>query len=307
MKIIKSVSVALMLLCAAAGAHAQTLAFTFDDGPQLNATPRLSPQQRNAALLGALTRHQVPAALFVTCGNGADKPDGLLLARAWGKAGHALGNHTMTHPDLNSEKITLAQYQQEVLDCDRIVAPLPGYQKWFRFTFLREGKTPEKRDGMRSFLQQQDYRNAHVTIDTSDWRFDQRLVQVLKARPDADVEPIRRAYLAHLRQRANAYRALALQLEGREIPHMLLLHHNLVNALWLDDVIAQFKADGWTFAAPATALDDPLYKAAPTSTVAGQSLLLSRAREKGLGKFPGWERLVDDGDYEMDQLKAQGL
>ncbi|WP_371869373.1 polysaccharide deacetylase family protein [Pseudoduganella aquatica] len=97
------------------------MAFTFDDGPNLEATPRLSAQQRNAAMLAALRKHGVQAALFVTAGNGADRPEGLALARAWGEAGHAIGNHTMTHPDLNSAKLALAQYQQEVLDC----APTP--------------------------------------------------------------------------------------------------------------------------------------------------------------------------------------
>lgn len=33
-------------------------------------------------------------------------------------------------------------------------------------------------------------------------------------------------------------------------------------------------------------------------------LLLSMARTLGVGKFDGWERLVDDGDYEMELLKA---
>lgn len=70
--------------------HAQSVAFTFDDGPSLAATPRLSPQARNAAMLAALDRHKVKAALFVTAGFGADRPEGLALARAWGQAGHAV-------------------------------------------------------------------------------------------------------------------------------------------------------------------------------------------------------------------------
>jgi hypothetical protein len=31
------------------------------------------------------------------------------------------------------------------------------------------------------------------------------------------------------------------------------------------------------------------------------------ARTLGMGKFDGWERVVDDGDFEMEKLKAQGL
>ncbi|NYE62284.1 peptidoglycan/xylan/chitin deacetylase (PgdA/CDA1 family) [Duganella sp. 1224] len=301
----KKICSALALYAAAMAAHAQSVAFTFDDGPRLAETPLLSPQQRNQALLDALAAHKVSAALFVTCGNGADRPAGYALAQAWGQAGHAIGNHTMTHLDLNSAKVTLAQYQQEISDCDRITATLPGYQKWFRFTFLREGNTPEKRDGMRAFLAQRGYRNAYVSLDTSDWRLDEKLNEVLRANAGADVAPIRKAYLSHLRQRAQAYRDLSRQLEGRDIPQVILLHHNLINALWLNDAIQQFKDMGWTIITPAQAFADSVYQQPPDKLVAGQSLLLSIARSKGLGKFPGWERLVDDGDFEIEALKAE--
>lgn len=51
-----------------------------------------------AALLGLLLSVPAAAALFVTVANGADRPEGLALTRAWGQAGHAIGNPTMTHP-----------------------------------------------------------------------------------------------------------------------------------------------------------------------------------------------------------------
>jgi hypothetical protein len=114
-------------------------------------------------------------------------------------------------------------------------------------------------------------------------------------------------YLAHIRQRALAYRELSWQLQGRDIPQVLLLHHNLINALWLDDVIAQFKSMGWSITTPAAAFADPVYQLAPERAAPGQSLLLSMARTLGMGKFAGWERVVDDGDAEIAVLKAQGL
>jgi hypothetical protein len=213
----------------------------------------------------------------------------------------------MTHPDLERPDVTLALYQQEIADCDRITATLPGYQKWFRFTFLREGKTPEKLQGMRAFLQQTGYRNGYVSLDTSDWRLDEKLNEVLRANPQADLAPIRQAYLSHLRQRADAYRDLSRHMVGRDIPQVLLLHHNLINALWLKDAIQQFKDMGWTIITPAAAFADPVYQQPPEQQRGGQSLLRSIARSKGQSKFPGWERLVDDGDFEIDALKAQGL
>lgn len=297
---------ALLILCSAP-AKAQTVAFTFDDGPRLVETPLMSPQQRNQALLDALAKHHVSAALFVTAGNGADRPAGYALAKAWGEAGHALGNHTMTHPDLNDSKVSLAQYEQEILDCDKLVSTLPGYQKWYRFTFLREGNTPEKRDGIRAFLKEHGYRNAYVSIDTSDWRLDEKLTQTLKDHPQADLTPIKEAYLAHVRQRALAYHELAHKYQGRDIPQVMLMHHNLLNALWLDDAIAQFENMGWKFTTPAEAYADPVYQLTPNRPAPGQSLLLSLSRSLDTGKFPGWERLVDDGDFEIAALKAKGL
>lgn len=298
---------AIACLALAPQLHAQSVAFTFDDGPNLAATPRLSPQARNAAMLAALEKHRVKATLFVTCGFGADRPEGLALARAWGQAGHDLGNHTMTHPDLDSAKVTLSQYQQEVLDCDRVVAKLPGYRKWFRFTYLREGNTPDKRNGMRAFLRQQGYRNGYVTLDTSDWRLNDKLTAMLAKDPDANVEPIRQAYLSHLRQRALAYRALAQRLQGRDIPQVLLLHHNLINALWLDDVIRQFKDMGWTITTTAQAYADPVYLLNPDRQAPGQSLLLSMGRSLGLSNQDLDLRLMDDGDFEIEALEQQGL
>ena len=310
-----ALTVAAVLCCGvfAGTAGAQSVAFTFDDGPSLADTALLTPGQRNQAMLAALARHKVKAALFVTCGNGADKPEGLSLARAWGEAGHAIGNHTMTHPDLDGAKVTLAQYRQEVLDCDRIIAPMPGYRKWFRYTYLREGGTPDKRDGMRAFLAAQGYRNAHVSLDTSDWRLDQHLAETLAKDGKADLAPLKKAYLAHVRERALAYRDLAQRLQGRDIPQVILLHHNLINALFLDDVIGMFKEMGWSIVAPATAFDDPVYQLAPQQPAHGQSLLLSMARSLGADKSvdksvdkTDYKRLQDDGEADIGRLKAQG-
>ena len=296
---------ALAAALAAGAANAQSVAITIDDGPNAGGTPRMSAQERNRAMLDALAKHRVQAALFVTAGWGPNTPQGMELLQAWSKAGHAIGNHTVTHPDLH--KVDLAAYQKEVLDCDRLISPLPGYRKWLRFTYLREGNTPEKRDGMRAFLREQGYRNAYVSIDTSDWRLAAKLEEVLKKDPAADVSAIRAVYLAHVKQRALAYRALSQQLQGRDIAQVLLLHHNLLNALWLDDVLAQFKEMGWKIVTPDEAFADPVYQLQPEKSVAGQSLLLSLGRLLGLGKFPGGERLVDDGDHEIAELAKKGL
>ncbi len=285
---------------------AQSVALTFDDGPRIAVTPLMTPAARNQALLDHLAKTGVPGALFVTLHNGADTPEGLSLLKAWGAAGHRIGNHTVTHPDLNAASVSLAAYQAELAACDKVIATVPGYRPWFRFTFLREGNTPEKRDGMRAFLKAKGWRNAYVTLDTSDWRLDEKLTEVLTRDPKADVAPIRAAYLAHVKQRAEAYRDLARRLLGREVPQVMLMHHNLLNALFLGDVIAQFRSMGWSFVDPDLAFQDPAYALQPERPKAGQSLLLSLAKSKGWEMTPDFMRLMDDGDFEIAELAKQG-
>jgi peptidoglycan/xylan/chitin deacetylase (PgdA/CDA1 family) len=294
----------LFLFCSVLSA--QQVALTFDDGPKIAPTALMSPQARNQALLKHLAATKVPAALFVTLGNGAQTEEGLALLKAWSDAGHRIGNHTVTHPDLNAKDTTLEAYQREVLACDAVIRTMPGYRPWLRFTFLREGNTPEKRDGMRDFLKARGWRNAYVTLDTSDWRLDEQLSKGLAKDPKRDLTPIRDAYLAHVRQRAEAYRELSKRLLGREIPQVMLMHHNLLNALFLGDVIAQFKREGWTFVDPEAAFKDPVYELQPERPAVGQSLLLSIARSKGWKLMPEFERLMDDGDFEVAALEKQG-
>jgi peptidoglycan/xylan/chitin deacetylase (PgdA/CDA1 family) len=291
------------LLLALACTHPTPLAFTFDDGPKLEETPLLSPLERNQALLRALAKHQAVAGLFVTSRNGADRPEGFALVRAWGEAGHLVGNHTVTHPDLNDGKLTLQAYQQELLDCDAVIRKSPGYGKYFRFTFLREGNTPEKRDGMRAFLQKLGYRNAYVTLDTSDWRLNQALVEALRKDPKAELSRFRKVYVSHLLQRAGAYRELSQKLFGREAPQVILLHHNLIEALFLDDGLTALEGDCWKPADPRKVYEDSIYQLQPDRLAPGQSLLLSVARSRGIDLKP-YERLMDDGDAEIALLST---
>ena len=133
---------------------------------------------------------------------------------------------------------------------------------------------------------------------------DRRLVQMLTQDPKVDLSGIKRIYLAHIGQRARAYRELSHRLQGRDISQVILLHHLLINALWLDDILTMFEANGWRIIDPETAYSHPLYQLQPERSAPGQSLLMSMARSLGLDHFDGWERLVDDGDAEIVELDS---
>lgn len=291
-----------LALCSSPGAFAQTLAFTFDDGPSLEDRVHRDAAGRNAALLDQLDALRLRSALFLTTREG--ESDRLALARQWGERGHVIANHTRSHRNYSNPRTSQDDFQQELLACDALIRTLPGYRRWFRFPYLKEGDTAAKRDGFRDFLRAQEYRAVPVTIDTSDWYYDSRLREQLRREPAADLAPYRAAYVAHLVERAAYYQGLAHGLLGRSPAQVMLLHHNLVNALFLADAAAALRERGWTLVDAEAALEDPLYQLQPDVLPTGDSLLLALARSRGLQglRTPG-----EDGAYEKPLLDRLGL
>jgi len=202
--------------------QAQSIAVTFDDGPDLSDTTVMTAAQRNVAILAALGAAKIKSVLFVTR---TDKDEQrIALIRQWGLAGHLIGNHTATHPNFGSKGTTLQSFETELLECDAALRPLPGFTKLFRFPYLKEGDTREKRDGFREFLKSLGYRQGRVTVDTSDWYYNQRLRERLEHDPNADRTAYRDAYLNHLYDRARSIERLSGELlrvhEGslRQVP-----------------------------------------------------------------------------------------
>jgi peptidoglycan/xylan/chitin deacetylase (PgdA/CDA1 family) len=276
----------LLLLAFAAACSAQEVALTFDDGPTLYETPRLSAAERNEALLAGLRKKSVQAMFFVTVKNGADRPEGLALLKRLSDGGQLLANHTVHHPDFNAESTTLEAFEEEVLGCDAVIKGMPGYRKLLRFPFLREGAADAKRDGIRAFLHEQGYGIGYVSIDTSDWLIDRKLREALSAHPDLDLSAWRKLHLEALWDNAQAYERLARQLYDRPVKHVLLLHHNLLNALFVGDVIEMFREHGWTIISPDEAFADRAYQVAPRGPRVDGSVLETSAQALGVPVKP---------------------
>jgi len=95
-----------------AGNDRLEIALTFDDGPNDAATPQL---------LDVLARHNVRATFFMMGSYAQQRPD---LVRAVAAAGHLIGNHTMTHPNL---LLTSAgRVRQELTECNAVLEDITG-------------------------------------------------------------------------------------------------------------------------------------------------------------------------------------
>src|SRR5688572_10183750 len=266
---------------------------------------RQTAQERNQSILDTFNEHSIKAAAFVI-GRNVEQQEGKDLIAAWDKAGHVIGNHTYSHREFNAPDVDVEAYEQDILRAEALLKGFPRFQKYIRFPMLKEGDTAAKRDRMRAFLAQHGYLNGHVTIDNSDWAVDQRLTARLKKEPNANLKPYREFYLEHMWARAEYYDSLARRVVGRPVKHTILTHFNLLNGLFLDDVINMFKAKGWEPIDATDAFTDSVFLAQPKVVPAGESLIWSLAKEKGtIAKTLRYP--AEDAVYENKRMDKLGL
>ena len=292
-----------LLLCAAP-AFAQSrprVAITMDD-VNWALIPELRRDEAEERLLSSLGTTKV---FLFAVGKHIANPQGSEILRRWSAAGHRIGNHTENHIPLLG-KITADEFEAGILQCESKIRDYPGFRKLFRFPLLKEGATPDIRDRLRSFLARKGYRNGAVTIDASDWYYDQRLRDRLKTDTSFDPALYRQPYLDHIWNRAQYYDRLSRDAVGRSVGHTLLIHYNLLNSLFLGDLLKMFRAKGWSVIDAEEAFEDAVFTRQPKTAPAGESLVWAIAKESG--KFEARLRYPGEDDvYEKPILDRLSL
>jgi peptidoglycan/xylan/chitin deacetylase (PgdA/CDA1 family) len=277
------------------------VAITMDDF-NLFGADEPTAEKRNQAILAAFRAHSIKAAIFVA-GHCIDSPLGLRLLKQWNDDGHIIANHTYSHR--NYADSDFAVYSADILRCETIIKAYGQFRRLFRFPFFKEGNTAEQRDRMRTFLADHGYKNGAVTIDASDWYIDERLRKRFGADSSADTTGYRDYYLQHIRDRSTYYDDISRRALGRSVKHTLIVHHNVLNELYLSDILDQYKRLGWRLIDAEHAYTDPVFNEKPGVLPAGDSLVLALAIQSGKAKRPRWP--TEDGEYEAPNMDRLGL
>jgi peptidoglycan/xylan/chitin deacetylase (PgdA/CDA1 family) len=256
---------------AADTSHARAVALTFDDLPAVATRQDVATHEAiTTGILDALRAYGAPAIGFVNENKlrtgGAVDTARVALLRRWLDAGQTLGNHTYSHPDLHL--VPLAEFQEDVIRGEQVTRALleerGAAPRWFRHPFLHTGRDLETKRALETFLAEHGYRVAPVTIDNSDYVFARAFDHALDADDSAAVQRIGAAYVAYMDTVFGFYEAQARAIVGEELPQVLLLHANRLNAAHLRDLLEMMRRRGYAFIAIDDALTHPAYDRADT-------------------------------------------
>ena len=254
-------------------APGRSVAVTFDDLPGAPASVVSNEvdalREMTGRLLAAFRAHDVPVVGFVNEGKlfvEGEEP-GAALARGavlemWVAAGLELGNHTWSHPDLNTTP--LEEFQADVVRGEpvtrRLLEAAGRKLRYFRHPFLHVGLDLDKRRAFEAFLAQRGYTIAPVTIDNDEYIYAAIYADALRRGDRAAAARIGEDYLRYMEEVFSFVEEVSRNLTGREIRQVLLLHANALNADYFSRVAGSMERRGYRFITLEEALGDEAYR-----------------------------------------------
>ncbi len=243
----------LLASCISSISYAQVkeIALTIDDLPYVGTNSETKgnlqrSQDRFMKILGYVVDNHIPATGFVIAGSIAQGQWQLL--EQFRAAGLGIGNHTYSHANLN--RISAERYISEIQRSDKILAPIMTQPKYFRYPYLAEGRGLTKQAVM-DYLTANQYTIAPVTVDSNDYKFNERLLHISWRVRNQSVEQIKKQYLNFIwQQTLKAER----HSKGGDSVQILLVHSNLLNSHCLGDVIKMYQDHGYRFVSLEAAL-----------------------------------------------------
>jgi peptidoglycan/xylan/chitin deacetylase (PgdA/CDA1 family) len=241
---------------------APKMAITFDDLPAHGPLPPGGTRMEVISKIIAALReaHLPPVYGFVNEARVEEQPADAAVLQAWHAAGNPLANHTWSHMNLNQH--TLEEYEQEVVRDEPVLAAAMKDEdwRWFRFPYLAEGDTPEKKNGFRNFLRERGYKIASVTMSFGDYLWNEPYARCKAKGNTTGIEMLEYSYLDAADEDADYFRSMSHTLYQRDIPYVLLMHVGAFDAEMLPRLLQLYRDKGFEFITLPEAERDEFYR-----------------------------------------------
>lgn len=236
------------------------IAITIDDLPVHGPYPQgESAATATNAILAALKAEGVEAYGFLNAVWIERDSATAEALKAWAAAGQPLANHGFAHRHLS--EMNADEFEQELVKNEPLLERLSRGRdwKWFRYPFIDEGESAEKRAASRAVLAKHGYKIADVTMDFSDWAWTAPYARCRDAGDQAAVAKLEQFYLQAAKESIAHHREESRQVYRRDIPYVLLLHVSAFEGRMLPQLLKLYRDEGFRFVTLAQAQSDPIY------------------------------------------------
>ena len=290
----------------AAPLKAVRVAITVDDIPENG--DDLKTQSRYAiahGIIHALKANGLVGTYGFANGYGIDDTPGeIAILKEWLRAGNPLGNHTYDH--LSLDQVEASVFNANISKLDALletlspVSPLIARRRVFRYPYLEEGNTLEKRDAVRKYLAENGYQIAEVTTDYDDWAWNAAYIRCTRSNDQRSIKWLKRNIIIDAESRIKSVSEVAQKLFGRNAAQIVLVHDCALEALVLDSTLARLRADGATLISLDEALSDPAYRINPNiTTESGRWFFEQIAASRAVDT-----EALEDNTYTVERLSA---
>lgn len=252
--------ISLNLMClhvnAAANQTSREIALTFDDAPTPD-TRLFTGEERTQRIIKALKQQQVSDVLFYVKTDDINEKTAKRLT-AYTQAGFHLANHSHTHQSIN--RLGVEAFIADAKTAQEKLKNFDNLLPYFRYPYLEYGNDPSVLKSAHEQLSQLGYSDGYITVKTADWYVSALFTETPQAEKQNCTKHAKDFYISHIEKSIAFYDALAQKTLNRSPKHVLLLHENDAAALYLGDLIAHLKQQGWRIISPQQAYKDPIAK-----------------------------------------------
>jgi peptidoglycan/xylan/chitin deacetylase (PgdA/CDA1 family) len=279
----------LVCLALAGVSTAQKLAITMDDLPLNGLLPAgVSRADTTEDVLAILKQRHVPPVYgFINARKLEGNVDAAKALKMWGAA-EPVGNHTYAHTDLeqNSPEVFERGIEENEPALELLKTDGKDSWHWFRYPYLHEGDTVEKRRAVRAYLKTQGYRIAQVTLDWEDYLWNTAYARCVEKNDAKSIAWLRSSYLETASEFLDLGREQAKLVFGHDINHVLLMHLGAFSSTILPDALDLLQKKGFKLVPLEEAESDPAYETDPDVGLHDAGTLLDQWMQVKQIKYP---------------------
>jgi peptidoglycan/xylan/chitin deacetylase (PgdA/CDA1 family) len=276
------------------------VALTFDDLPAAGSLPAGDTRTRIATTLAAElnANHLAGTFGFVNAAKLVNDLDAQQALHTWVDAGMNVGSHTWSHISLSDN--SAEAFENEISLNEPALTEYAGTRDWhwFRYPFLWEGDTLEKRRAVRTYLSAHGYRVAQVSLDFEDYAWNDAYARCSAKKDEPAIAWLKQSYLDTADEYIRLGREEQQIVFGHEIPNVMLMHATAFTTLMLPALIDQLHAQGFEFASLAEVEQDPAYAIDPDAALKYGGTLPDQFMDSRHLKYPPFKL------KPFDKLKA---